>query len=171
MNNLKDEIAKAIRDNAEKPDKSIFYRLIALTVFTTLCAVLFLYFGTSLFSSSPETKPFGEIITPTPGTTTGCTVRVVGKTANLEPGQHAWLAVDKPSLHLCWPKGELPQNINFATTIFEEGPKEGYALSLYIVNKTVNDQWAEWLKAQRHGGLPMPPDNKRLDSVRLILGE
>ena len=47
--------------------------------------------------------------------------------------------------------------------------KEPYTLSLYIVNKTINDQWQEWLDKEMFGGLPMPPGTHRLASVKLIL--
>jgi len=63
----------------------------------------------------------------------------------------------------------IEQNVKFITTIYEHGPKELYILSLYVVTKTVNDQWQEWVDREMFSGLPMPPDKRRLDSVRLIL--
>lgn len=116
-------------------------------------------------------NPTGKISSPATGLTTSNQVPVTGKTENIEPGQHVWLAVDKPDLGLCWPKEPgLKPNCSFSTVIYEGGPKEPYTLSLYIVNKTVNDQWEEWLGSERLGGLPMPPDKRRLDSVKLVLG-
>jgi hypothetical protein len=54
---------------------------------------------------------------------------------------------------------------------FEDHFVSVYTLSLYVVNKTINDQWQEWFEREIFGGLPMPPDKSRLDSVRLVLGK
>lgn len=174
-NKLIDDLAKVIADNANpqppKNQKSLLYKIIAITSITTLAAVLFFYSAGSLFSSPEHTGPWGEISSPTAGTITGAAVKVVGATKNIEPGQYVWLAVDKPDLGLCWPKvpGIAP-NTGFSTVIDESGPREPYSLSLYAVTKTINDQWQNWLAEGKFGGLPMPPDNRLLDSVELILG-
>ena len=54
---------------------------------------------------------------------------------------------------------------------YEEGKKEPYTLSLYVVHKTINDQWQKWLGDEISGGLPMLPEKRRLDAVRLIPGK
>ncbi|SDU66037.1 hypothetical protein [Desulfobacula phenolica] len=138
-----------------------------------ICLVVFgVQYSTTLFSSDSATGPYGKIILPSTGSVTGKDVNVTGETKNLESGQYIWLAVDKPDLGLCWPKAtRIKANTRFKTTIYEGGPKEPYTLSLYAVTKTVNDQWQEWLEKEMHGGVPMPPDKRRLDSVRLVLGE
>jgi hypothetical protein len=59
----------------------------------------------------------------------------------------------------------------FRTTIYEGGSCEPYTLSLYIVNKTINDQWQEWHDKEMFGAVPMLPDRRRLVSAKLILGE
>ena len=106
------------------------------------------------------------LIRPSPGHE----VKITTETRNLEHGQYVWLTVDKPDIGLCQPKiSKIMQNTKFMTTIYEGGPKEPYTLSLYAVTKTVNDQWQEWVNKKMFGGLPMPPDKRRLDSVRLIL--
>ena len=150
--------------------KNHIYKIIALTSFVTFCLVAFLYFGSSLFSIKSSTDPMGKISSPVVGSSTGHEVKITAETRNLEPGQYVWMAVDKPNIGLCWPKApRIKQNIKFLTTIYEGGPKEPYTLSLYVVTKTINDQWQEWLDRKMFGGLPMPPDKRRLDSVRLIL--
>ena len=150
--------------------KNHIYKIIALTSFVTVCLGAFLYFSSSLFSIKSSTSPMGKISSPLAGSSTGHEVKITAETRNLEPGQYVWLAVDKPDIGLCWPKNpNLKPNIKFMTTIYEGGPKEPYRLSLYAVTKTVNDQWQEWLDRKMFGGLPMPPDKRRLDSVRLIL--
>ena len=150
--------------------KNHIYQIITLTSFVTICLVAFLYFGSSLFSIEATTNPMGKISLPVAGSSTGNDVKVTAETRNLEPGQYVWLAVDKPDIGLCWPKAQrIEQNLKFMTTIYECGPKEPYTLSLYAVTKTVNDQWQEWIDRKMFGGLPMPPDKRRLDSVRLIL--
>ncbi|NOX32537.1 MAG: hypothetical protein GXP56_02200, partial [Deltaproteobacteria bacterium] len=162
---LKSEIIQALRENADShPEtikKSQVLKIISLTSFISLCIVAFLYFSTSIFSSDPITGPYGKIISPAAGSLTGQTVKVIGETQNLEPGQYVWLAVDKPDLGLCWPKApRIQPNTKFKTTIYEGGPKEPYTLSLYAVNKTINDQWQDWIGNGIFGGLPMPPDKR-----------
>jgi len=171
---FKDDLKEILlkKKESEKSKKNITYKIIALSSFATICIVTFLYFSTSLFSSSPITGPYGKIHSPAAGSVTGKEVSVTAETRNLEPGQYVWLVVDKPDIGLCWPKGQrLASNKSFTTVIYEEGKKEPYTLSLYVVSKTINDQWQEWLDAAMHGGLSMPPDKRRLDSVKLILGE
>jgi hypothetical protein len=41
-------------------------------------------------------------------------------------------------------------------------------VSVYAVTETLNDQWEDWVKMKRLGGLPMPPENRRIDSVVLM---
>ncbi len=164
-----DLINKHKKVNVKKPH---IYKIVILSSFTTLCLVAFLYFATSLFSSNTVTDIYGKILSPSAGSITSQAVKVIGETKNLEPGQYVWLAVDKPKIGLCWPKEpKILPNTGFKTIIYEGGPKEPYTLSVYAVNKIINDQWQEWLDNEIYGGLPMPPDKRRLDSVRLILGE
>ncbi len=118
----------------------------------------------------PEIVLKGEIILPVEGTITGHDVSVIIETKNLEPGTCVWLAVDKPDIGLCWPKTSLQANRKLQTTIYEGGPKEPYRLSLYAFNETWDKQWQSWLDHKIFGGLPMPPDSKRLAHVTLILG-
>ncbi len=138
-----------------------------------LIACLFfgaIQYGSTLLSSDPiSTGPYGKIIAPVAGTTTGKEISVTAETKNLEPGQYVWLVLDKPGIGLCWPKMQIKTNMHFKTSIKEEGTKGSYTLSLYVVHKTINDQWQEWLDNKLFGGLPMLPDKRRLDSIRLIL--
>lgn len=150
--------------------KNHIYKIIALASFVTFCLMAFLYFGSSLFSVKSSTGPMGKISSPVHGSSTGHEVKIIAETQNLENGHYVWLVVDKPDIGLCWPKvSKIRQNTKFMTAIYEGGPKEPYTLSLYAVTKTVNDQWQEWVDREMFGGLPMPPDKRRLDSVRLIL--
>ncbi len=170
-NEILDIINKHKKVNVKKKH---IYKIIAATSFITLCIISFLYISTSLFSSQDteisETAPWGKIISPAAGTTTGEQIIITGETKNLESGHYVWLAVDKPRIGLCWPKQSIREpDTKFRTTIFEGGPYEPYMLSLYILNKTLNDQWQEWVDKKMFGGLPMPPDARRLDSVKLIL--
>lgn len=168
---LRDALADPTKGTIIEPEvkKSISLKLIiAIAMIITIGVYLVTSSKQSGGKTAPE--PFGKIHSPGPGAITGKEVTVIAETKNLEPGQYIWLAVDKPGISLCWPKKQLHGNSKFTTTILEEGPKEPYTLSLYAVNKTINDQWQEWLDAGRLGGLPMPPDRRRLDSVRLIFG-
>ncbi len=151
-----------------RPKRTTTYRIIVLSSLITTCLILLLFLGPSLFSSPPPKGPWGKIHLPTPGSETGPTVGVRAETRNIPAGQYLWLAVDKPALGLCWPKFDhIHPNIMFQTTIQEGGPKEFYTISLYSLNETLNDQWTQWMDRQLLGGLPIPPDSRRLASVRL----
>ncbi len=78
--------------------------------------------------------------------------------------------MDKPAIRLCWPEIQIKSDTKFKTMIYEEGKREPYTLSLYVVHKTINNQWQEWLDNKMHVGLPVLPDKRRLDFVKLILG-
>ena len=137
----------------------------------TLLACLLIAVLTILSSDSDPNQPYGKIISPIAETTTSTTVSVTAETRNIEPGQYIWLVVDKPGINLCWPKIQIEPDTKFKTIIYEEGKKEPYTLSLYVVHKTINDQWQEWLGDKISGGLPMLPEKRRLDTVRLIPGK
>jgi hypothetical protein len=140
-----------------------------VSALTALCLVLFILFINNLFSKTPPPGPWARITFPLPGTTTGTNVKITAETRNIEPGRHIWLAVDKPNLELCWPKSpRLMPNTGFSTTIYERGPNEPYWVSVYALNKTLNDQWEDWVNKKRLGGLPMPPKQRRLASVVLV---
>ncbi len=142
-----------------------------IAVLTGLIIACLIYFGVNSFFSGPQTGPQGKILSPLPGTTTSEYVSVTIETQNIGVGQYVWLTVDKPRIGLCWPKkSSLESNILYRLTIHEGGPNEAYTLSLYLVNKTINDQWQEWVDRDLFGGLPMLPKRKQLDSVVLILG-
>lgn len=156
--------------NEQKETKPQPIKITALSALIITCIFLFLYFGTSLFSSQEPTGPWGRIKNPVPGSTTTKEVSVTAETKNIGVGQYVWLVVDKPNLGLCWPKKpRIKPNTKFKTTIIEGGPKESYRLSLYAVNQTINGQWQDWIDRKIFGGLPMLPDRKRLDSVMLVL--
>ena len=157
--------------NKHKKTKSGKSYRISFAAASIICIFLFIYFGTSLFSSQKPTSPWGKIITPAPGSTTSKNVAVLLETKNIGTGQYLWLVVDKPHLELCWPKAsKIQPNHKLQVNIHESGPKEPYTLSLYLVNKTIDDQWQYWFDHEIFGGLPMLPKRKRLDSVVLMLG-
>jgi hypothetical protein len=142
-----------------------------VSALTTLCLVLFILFINNLFSEPPLLGPWARITFPLPGTTTETNVKITAETRNIEPGQHIWLAVDKPDLELCRPKSpRLMPNTGFSTTICERGPNGPgpYRVSVYAVTKTLNDQWEDWVNKKQLGGLPMPPKQRRLASVVLV---
>lgn len=165
----------------EKKAETTTYHILAdrkqdnssLKAAVTLMAVIIISV-TSYFMFSthqPPAGPQGRILSPTPGSITNYEVSVTGETFNIENGQFIWLAVDKPDLGLCWPKYlMLKPNVKFKTTIEERGPTEPYYLSLYVLNQDMHNHWHAWTKAEKMGGLPMLPKNRRLDTVRLMLG-
>jgi len=168
--NIKNKLKQALTENANKERSKNKNKRIFIFIVGVLLVSIFTFFGSTLFSSNTPLGPWGQIKKPNPGMTTGQKVKVTGETKNIEPGQYIWLAVDKPDRGLCWPKMHITTpNTNFGTTIMEEGPEEPYSLSLYLINQTVHEQWKEWLDHEKLGGLHIPPERKRLDSVRLLL--
>ncbi len=168
---IKNKLKEALEANAQRETSESHNRkpFILIACITFLGAVM-LFGYVLLFSNTPTRGPWGQIKKPAHGKTTGQKVRVTGETKNIESGQYIWLAVDKSDIGLCWPKMHITEsNTNFRTTVMEEGLEEPYSLSLYLVNQTIHEQWKEWLEHEIFGGLHMPPERKRLDSVRLLL--
>ena len=177
-NDLKKKIIQAITENKDpnqsnsNNQKKSLRSVIISSVAVTSCLVFLILFLNGLFSETTPTGPWAKISLPSPGTTTGTNVKITAETRNIEPGQYIWLAVDKPKLGLCWPKPlKLHPNTAFATSIHEGGPNEPYRVSIYAVNKTLNDQWEDWVNRNLLSGLPMPPKTRRLASVVLIKAE
>lgn len=190
-NKIKDALRQALKNDQAAPPGQKRPKRTPIIVLIVMCLLIFgLQYSTTFFSSgsgtdSPvettpppsadtvvvsDTTPRGKIIFPAAGTITGHDVTVICETINLEPGTCVWLAVDKPDIGLCWPKGSsIPANTKIQTTIYEGGPKEPYRLSLYAFNETWSKQWQNWVDREIFGGMPMPPDSKRLASVELIL--
>jgi len=137
----------------------------------TLLVCLLIAVLTLFSSDSDPNQPYGKIITPIAGITTSTTVNVTAETRNIEPGQYIWLVVDKPGINLCWPKIQIKPDTEFRTIIYKKDKKGSYTLSLYVVPKTINDQWQKWLGNKMPGGLPMLPEKRRLDAVELVLRE
>lgn len=157
----------------EPPRKNPYNKRPGISPVLIILIACLMLAGVQYISSSdePVTGPYGKITSPRPGTKIGTQVKVTAETKNIEPGTYVWIVVDKPGISLCWPKKQVKANTKFQTTISEEGKKEPYTLSLYAVHKTINDQWQNWIDAEIFGGLPVLPDKRRMDSVRLILGE
>lgn len=176
---------KAVPPGQKKPKRT------PIIILIIMCLLIFgLQYSTTKFSSStqqkpvniitpdlvsvtplPDTKLQGRIISPADGTITGNEVSIVCETKNIPPGTYIWLAVDKPEIGLCWPKGfsKIEPNTKLKITILEEGPKEEYRLSLYALNENYNTKWQDWVDHEIFGGLHLPPDAKRLASIMLIL--
>jgi len=172
-NGIEDRISGIVQHQIQNKQKQSFNKTF-ITIFVFFCIATGVYFGYSFFSEeTATTTPTGKIILPLPGSKTGNQVRVSGYTKNLAPGSdYVWLVVDKPDRGLCWPKrSRLKPNCSFATYIDENGPNELYLLSLYAVNKSMNNEFVEWFEEERFGGMPMLPKSRRLDTVRLWLGE
>ncbi len=174
---LKQSVCQTLKEQADEIDKTSTVKsrnsIMKTALFlTSICfAVVIVSQAIVLFSSEKVTGPYGKIIEPLSGITTGKEVGITGETWNFEPGQYVWQAVDKPKIGLCWPKSpQIIPNTEKKTTIYEGGPREPYTVSLSVVNKTINDQWQQWLEKRMFGRQPLLPDKRRLDSVILILG-
>lgn len=176
MEMKKEDIKEVLKKNWKKqPEKNTIstknkQRLKTAPVIVALIAVII---TTAILFSTVESDqpsgPYGKIISPSAGSQTGSSVYVTAETRNLPPGQHVWLAVDKPDLGLCWPKKlRIRPNTKFRATVYEGGPNEPYNISLYVLNETLHNQWTDWIDRKLMGGLPMPPENRRLDTVKLL---
>ena len=171
-NSVQENYAGETKDQS-KNRSTPFLNQFIITTSVLLFMVIGIYFGYRFFSEGKaDATPTGRITLPLPGSTTDKQVRVSGYTKNLPSGSdYVWLVVDKPGIGLCWPKKpQIGPNCSFATVIDENGPKESYLLSLYAVNKSMNDAFSQWFDEARFGGLPMLPESRRLDTVRLWLG-
>lgn len=151
------------KKNQNKRSPFVIVLIIAL-------AIIGLQYSTSLFSPDPETESWGKIILPAAGSVIGNDVTIVGETQDIAAGHYIWIAVDKPDIGLCWPQKRVLRNTRFRTKLKVEGHKRPYFLSLYILNETLHIQWKNQQEREILGGLPMLTEMRRLDSVKLILG-
>ncbi len=108
----------------------------------------------------------GIITSPVPYSIADRTVTLTGNTAHVP--------VDTPVVWLiagrCRPQKPIIQpNGTFQATVFEGGPNMDYTVSLYAVGFGHNKTIERWLDAGSFGGLPVIPQQYRLDSVRLVL--
>ncbi len=126
-----------------------------------------LHYSTTLFSPDPEKDAWGKIITPQDGSKIGKSIKVVGETQDIKKGVYIWLAVDKPGTGLCQPKKRVLRNTRFIATILHKGSKGVFKLSLYFLDETTHNNWQNFQDQRLSGGLPIPPDAKRLDQVTL----
>ena len=168
--NLKERIKQALKEGTNSESAEIEKKPLPRSIFIIpgfVFAVILI--GTYLLSSQIKAGPQGKIKSPVVGSETGKVVRVVGETKNIEPGQYVWIVVDKPEIGLCWPKVPIDANTKFSTTILEEGPKGPFSLSLYVLTEHFHKQWTEWKNQEIFGGLPMLPESRRLDLIRLVL--
>lgn len=169
--NLKEKFMLALEEHADKPlqfDLINLKKPFLITIIFCIIMAGFIHI-TSSSTPGPSTNPMGKIRSPVAGSETGKEVNIVGETKNIGVGQYVWLAIDKPDLGLCWPKMHVLGNTKFSTNILEEGPKEAYRLSLYVLNEIFHKQWKEWQDRKIFGGVHMPPESKRLDQVTLLL--
>ncbi len=144
-------------------------RRIPLYLGLAVCLAFFgILFVSTIFYPEAVIGPTGKIHSPIPGSSTGSEVRIVGQTKNITTGQHVWIALDKPRTGLCWPKTDIYGNTRFSAVIQKEPSEQSVRISLYILDETFHQTWKQWLERGTLGGLHLPPDVKRLDSVNLL---
>ena len=158
-------------DGQEKPVRkqlSFKERISLLVLFFLVCGAVVILYMQGYFALIIPAK--GEIFSPKENSATATKVSVTGVTSMVIRGHYIWLAVDKKKYRQCWPKAPVSEpNKQFSEDIWEGGPpEEPYTLSLYAVDKRVNDRWLAWLAAKNYNGLPMPAKKHRLDSVALV---
>ncbi len=169
-NNLKDKFKQALKENANPDPVELEKQSLPRSIFIIpSIAFIVILFATYLINPYAGIDFQGKIESPKAGSETEKEVKVIGETKNIEPGQYIWLAVDKPGIGLCWPKTHIASNTKFSTTILEEGPKETFFISLYVLNENFHNQWKDWQNRKIFGGVHLPPESKRIDSIELIL--
>ncbi|MFH1984157.1 MAG: hypothetical protein ABIL58_20140 [Pseudomonadota bacterium] len=152
---------------AHKRHRPIYY-----IIGTVIMAAVIIAAGTAVYSKLTDKKdptvPWGQITSPAAGTAVPRTFTIVGKTSRIPEGCRVVMAVDVEQLRLCWPK--LPwiePNTKFRTNIYEGGPGDKFAVSLYYVDQKYVDQISEWFRSGILGGFPIIPTRYMLDSVTL----
>lgn len=115
--------------------------------------------------------PYGKITSPAPKGLTDRTVTISGYTENVPfDTPFIWVMVDVPSIGRSWPKKPLIRpNGMFQTVFLEGGPNIDFTVSLYAVGYGLNKTIEDWFAAGTLGGMPMLPQQYKLDSLRLTL--
>ena len=113
-------------------------------------------------------KPWGRIISPSPGRTVQRNFKIAGETRHIPPGYKLVLVVDVERLRLCWPhKPFIEPNTMFKTEFYEGGPAGEFKVSLYAMDERYFANIQEWFNGQIMGGVPLIPMRYLLDSVVL----
>ena len=150
----------------QKPRKPLFI-WISIVAIVAVCGLGFGYYYFFI--------PQGKITTTDNGQGSRL-IEIQGYTRNIPPERnYIWVAVDIPSLNLCWPKRRIyDRNKQFRTKFIENGPNPMVEVSLYALNRDHHQEikvWREEIKLfEQEEGMPILPEEYRVDSVELGVG-
>lgn len=169
MNRNLDKLKDAFLGNTVKSTEKRSKR----TPFLIFIIVLLLFVGmqqsTSIFSPDPVKDSWGKIILPLPETKITGEFRVIGETQNIKKGHYIWLAFESKSIKECWPQKRVLRNSRFRSALRPLIGQKELALSVYVVNQAIHDQWRKWLNQNPQKGITLPSGMILLDQIDLNL--
>jgi len=112
----------------------------------------------------------GGINEPKPNQVVDSTIFCSGWVEDLDPDCHLWLAVEAGG-HI-WPKEReflAEADGSWKNTVYEEGTRKTFALSLFVANKQANRKFRAWLdagdKSGRYKEMQRVPGTRRLAKI------
>ncbi len=165
----KDNPAAPQEKNSDKPVDGLNKKKpLIITVILILVFLGFL-FKTDVFNPEFGIHATGKITSPRNKTKTGKEITIKGETENVGVDQHIWLAFDNPEFSTCWPRIQIPGNIEFTTSFVEKTLKDDLRLSMYVLNDKLHKKWIAWQNSEDTRGVKMPSGKKHLDHVNIIM--
>lgn len=134
----------------------------------TLILLVFLFSGFAAGTLAQTPPPEGRITLPLIESLTNNTVDVTGFTRHIGPSKHIWIVIDQNDRGFCRPRGKpIAPNTAFTLRISAEGHPNAFILSLYAVDKKINEKIVNWISDRPEEGFPLLPQDCLLHSIRL----
>jgi hypothetical protein len=165
----KDNSGKPLEEDTDKPVYVVNKKQPFIITVILVLVFLVVFFTTNVFNPKPGMQVTGKIISPLNRTTIDKEIIVVGETKNVNAGQYIWLAFDNSEFRTCWPRIQVPGNIEFSITILEKSLKDDLRLSLYVMNEKRHKKWVEWQGTQNPRGVKLISGRNHLHYVNIIL--
>ena len=166
---IRETLQKAVEKFKEGPSFQNKKKRTPLTIVIMVAVFIgFVQLSTTLFAPDPEQDAWGKIILPLPDTQTGPQIAIVGETQDIPSGQHIWLVVEPVGSSKCRPQKEVLRNTRFRTEIQAHTFTPPYAISIFVIDRTLHQEWEAWAASKAAPGLPVPSEKRRLDTIRII---
>ena len=167
---IRKKLQNALEKFKEGPAPRGNKRRTPVTIVIMIAALIgFVQLSTSLFAPDPEQDAWGKIILPPPGAQTGPPLIIVGETQDIPSGQHIWLVAEAEDSQMCYPKKRVLRNTRFRAEIQENNLIPPYSISIFVIDEILHQQWETWTASKSSPGIPIPNENRRLDTVRITL--